>query len=82
MPVQQTFGASLPNVGVILNAVSASKSPDTERIKLKYEQIPEATQVLVDAILEHTSTNSLEEAAEHLKRKVNLRPEDPEPHLE
>lgn len=82
MPIQQTFGASLPNVGVILNAVSASTAPDIERIKLKYGQVPEATQVLVDAILEHTSTNSLEEAAEHLKRKVSLRPEDPEPHLE
>lgn len=82
MPVQQTFGSSLPDVGVIINAVPGSPDVELKGKRLKHGQMPEAKQILVDAILEHTSTDSLEAATKHLEQEARLQPDQAETHLE
>jgi tetratricopeptide (TPR) repeat protein len=81
MQLQQTFGVPLPEVGAILNAFPGAPA-SYKRRELKEGELPGLSHALVQAILEHTSTNTLPEAVEHLEREAQLRPDDPEAFLE
>lgn len=82
MQLQQTFGSPLPDVGAILNALPGTSASFKRRKEIKEGELPGLSQALVYAMLEHTSTDTLQEAVEHLERQAQLRPEDPEALLE
>jgi tetratricopeptide (TPR) repeat protein len=81
MQLQQTFGVPLPDVGAILNAFPGAPA-SYKRRELKEGELPGLSQALVQAILEHTSTDTLPDAVEYLEREAQRRPDDPEAFLE